>query len=259
MKMSLRVVALTALLFGALQAQAAAPAADKAAIKAAIASTERLPSDNAEDAWRESAAVLEFLGARPGMKVVDVGAGGGYFTELLSRAVGPQGSVTAQNPMGFVARLTARLEERYGKNRLPNVQRLEGDPMVLPAATYDAALIVNWYHDQYVSRPPPAGAPPAPTPNPAPFVAEVFKSLKSGGIVVVQDHTANSGGAPIEVASTLHRVDPEVVKKDFLAAGFTFDGESKVLRNSTDDHSVRVHEQGMLHKTDRFILRFRKP
>lgn len=234
-------------------AQAAGPG-NSAAIKASIASPERLPSDRAEDEWRQSAAILETLGARPGMHVVDVISGGGYFTELLARVVGPTGSVTAQNPQFFVQRLSARLEERYGNNRLPNVKRLEGgEPADLPENAYDAALLVNIYHDQYVSRP------PAPTPNPVPFVAEVFKSLKSGGIALVQDHAANSGGTPIEVATALHRVDPEVVKRDFLAAGFEFDGESGALRNPDDNRSVRVHEQGMLHKTDRFILRFRKP
>ncbi len=255
-----RLLALTGLcLFAALPTVEAAGPANSAAIKAAIASTERLPSDSAEDAWRQSAAVLELLGARPGMKVVDVGAGGGYFTELLSRVVGPQGSVTAQNPNGFVTRLTARLEERYGKNRLPNVVRLEGDPMVLPANTFDAALIVNWYHDQYSPRAQTVGGGPATPAGPGPFVAEVFKSLKSGGVVVVQDHTANSGGDPMDIGTNLHRVDPEQVKKDFAAAGFTLDGESNALRNTEDDHKVRVHEQGMLHKTDRFMLRFRKP
>jgi predicted methyltransferase len=197
MTIQARLLALTgACLLAAVQAVQAAGPADSAAIKAAIASPQRLPSDGAEDAWRQSAAVLEFLGARPGMKVVDVGAGGGYFTELLSRVVGPQGSVTAQNPTGFVTRLTARLEERYGSNRLPNVQRLEGDPMVLPANTYDAALIVNWYHDQYGPRAQTVGAAPQTTSGAVPFVAEVFKSLKSGGVVVVQDHAANAGGAP---------------------------------------------------------------
>jgi predicted methyltransferase len=257
LKIQKRFLALNcACLLAVLQPVQAAGPANSAAIKAAIASTERLPSDGAEDAWRQSAAVLEFLGARPGMKIVDVGAGGGYFTELLSRVVGPSGSVTAENPVGFVTRLAARLEERYGKNRLPNVVRLEGDPLVLPAAAYDAALIVNWYHEQYGTRPQAAGTLP---PAPVSFVAEIFKSLKSGGVVVVQDHTANAGGSPNEVAATLHRVDPEVVKKDFVAAGFTLDGESRALRNTEDNHAVRVHEEGMLHKTDRFILRFRKP
>ncbi len=260
MKIQKRLVALTgACLLVALQTVHAAGPADSAAIKAAIASTERLPSDAAEDAWRQSAAILEFLGARPGMKVVDVGSGGGYFTELLSRVVGPKGSVTAQNPAGFVTRLSAKLEERYGKNRLPNVVRLEGDPMALPAATFDAALIVNWYHEQYGSRAQTVGASTPPASGPAAFAGEVFKSLKSGGVVVVQDHAADAGGSPNEVASTLHRVDPEVVRKDFVAAGFTFDGESKALRNADDNHAVRVFEEGMLHKTDRFILRFRKP
>lgn len=254
----LRVIAVFASLAVLPMAQAAAPAADRQAIQAAVASPDRLPADREEDAWRAAPAVLEFLGARPGMSVVDVVSGGGYFTELLSRAVGPRGSVTAQNPEMFLGFVGKRLEERYGNDRLPNVKRLEGgNTLSLPADAYDAALLVNIYHELYVVRT--DGRPQPLAPDPQPFVAELFKALKKGGVAVVEDHVAAPGGTPVEVATALHRVDPEVVKKDFAAAGFVFDGENNALRNPDDDHSLRMGDESVRRKTDRFLLRFRKP
>jgi predicted methyltransferase len=229
-----------------------APRADLRSIDAAIAA-QRFKGDTEEDAYRKPREVLEFVGVRPGMKVIDVVAGRGYYTELLARAVGPTGEVTAYN-RADVSRMADALNERYGNGRLPNVKRLEVDrPAVTFApASHDAAILIKVYHDFYLGPP---NGPPA---DPAPFVAKLFAALKPGGVAVVEDHSADAGGAPAEVARTLHRIDPEIVKRDFIAAGFRFDAASDAVRNPADDHKLPVRDAAA-HQTDRMLLRFRKP
>jgi predicted methyltransferase len=228
------------------------PQADLKAIDQALAA-QRLKSDFDEDSYRRPREVLEFVGARPGMKVIDVVAGRGYFTELLSRVVGPGGEVIAYN-RADVSRMAAVLEERYGNGRLPNVKRVEIDrpALTLAPASLDAALLIMVYHDMYLSPP------NAPAADPAPFVAKLFAALKPGAVLVVEDHIADAGGTPQEIATRLHRIDPEIVKRDFVAAGFQFDGASDVLRNSADDHKLGLRD-AVAHHTDRSLLRFRKP
>jgi predicted methyltransferase len=110
------------------------------------------------------------------------------------------------------------------------------------------------YHDMY--HRPEGGA--AGT-DVAKVVANVYQALKAGGIVLVQDHAANAGAEVVEAATSLHRIDPEAVKRDFTAAGFTFDGESAVFANPADDHSKMVFDPAIRGSTDRFMIRFRKP
>jgi predicted methyltransferase len=90
-------------------------------------------------------------------------------------------------------------------------------------------------------------------------LASWFTELKPGGHVVIVDHAANPGGDPREVADKLHRIDPERVKADMAAAGFVLEGESSVLRRSEDDRTKLVFDPSVRGKTDRFILKFRRP
>ncbi len=86
----------------------------------------------------------------------------------------------------------------------------------------------------------------------------VFKALKPGGVYIVLDHAAEKGSG-FRDTSTLHRVDPEAVKKEVVAAGFKFEGQSEVLRNPNDPHTAKVFDPEIRGKTDKFILKFRKP
>jgi predicted methyltransferase len=92
----------------------------------------------------------------------------------------------------------------------------------------------------------------------AAFNKAVFAALKPGGVYIVLDHVA-AAGAPAEVTETLHRIDPAVVKKEVIAAGFKLDGNSDALKHPDDDHTVKVFDAGVRGKTDQFILKFRKP
>ena len=246
------------------QAEATAPAAPPvapqtdapAAIAAAIASTGRLMGDTDEDARRHPQEVLEFLGVEPGMRVLDFGAGGGYYTELLSRVVGADGTVVAYNDGLYTKLFGPRLNERLNGGRLANVKPLvaEANDITLEPGELDAALFVMSYHDLFHRPEGAAAAVDVPK-----VVAKVFGALKAGGIVLVQDHAANAGSEVVEAANSLHRIDPEAVKSGFTAAGFTFDGASAVFANPADDHSKMVFDPAIRGSTDRLMFRFRKP
>jgi predicted methyltransferase len=86
----------------------------------------------------------------------------------------------------------------------------------------------------------------------------VFEALKSGGTYLILDHATEPGAGTSETA-TLHRIDPETVKREVLAAGFVFVGSSNLLRRSSDPHTAKVFDPGIRGQTDQFILKFRKP
>ncbi len=246
------------------QAEATAPATTPAAaqsdapaaIAAAIASADRLMGDTDEDARRHPQEVLEFLGVEPGMRVLDFGAGGGYYTELLSRVVGADGTVVAYNDGLYAKLFGERLNERLNGGRLANVKPLvaAANDLALEPGELDAALFVMSYHDLY--HRPEAGTAATDVPK---VVAKVFEALKAGGVVVVQDHVAVAGAEVVEAAHSLHRIDPEAVKRDFAAAGFVADAESAVFANPADDHTKMVFDPAIRGSTDRLMLRFRKP
>jgi predicted methyltransferase len=94
--------------------------------------------------------------------------------------------------------------------------------------------------------------------DPALLNKAVFAALKPGGVFVVVDHVAEAGSG-LRDTDTLHRVDPAIVKSQVIAAGFTFDGESDVLRNPADTHTLKVFDASIRGHTDQFVYRFRKP
>jgi predicted methyltransferase len=259
MRLSPICVALTSVVVAlASNPTSAGPApADAAAIAASIASPERPPADRERDAWAKPDVVLTFLGARPGLHVIDYLAGDGYYTELLARIVGPQGQVILYNNGGYASFVGQRLAKRFDGRQVPNtLQKVtEIADLKLPADSLDGALFVMSYHDVYYA---PRGA-TAPMGDAAQMVGALFAALKPGGVVVVQDHAAAAGADPVLSVDKLHRIDPELVKRTFTKAGFVFDGESDAFRNPSDDHSKLVFDPAIRHKTDQFLYRFRKP
>lgn len=235
-----------------------ASTADTSAIKAALATPDRFAGDTDEDTWRKADEVLAFLDVKPGSTVVDYFSAAGYYTELLAHLVGPQGQVIAYNNAPYLAYAGKRPLERYAGNRLPNVAQLTTPPEEIPLepASVDAILFVNAYHDLYWR---PQNAAEWPPVDPKAALAKLLPALKPGGTVVVVDHIANAGGDAAKVVDTLHRIDPEVVKQDFTAAGLTFEAESAALRNPQDDHTKAVTDPAVRHKTDQLIYKFRKP
>jgi predicted methyltransferase len=218
----------------------------------ALAGEGRAAEDRARDAGRKPAEVIAFLAIEPGMRVVDVIAAGGYYTEVLSLAVGPDGRVYAQNPEAVLKfrdgandkALTARLA---GK-RLANVERVDrplGETDIEPGSV-DAAITALNFHDIYNGRGSEATAA---------FLADVLRLLKPGGVFGVIDHAGDAGADNKE----LHRIEESRVIAAVEAAGFEIDAHSDLLRNPSDDHSKNVFDAEVRGHTDRFLLRLRKP
>lgn len=235
----------------------AAVPADQPAIDRAVANPARSEAYRALDANRQPAAILAFAGLRPGMRVLDIGTGGGYFTEVIADAVGPDGSVVGWNGPAFAARpnvmrALGRIRERYPRTTF---YATPTTAMALPAGRFDLVFLHLTYHDFYWESADFGLA----RVEPRAVTAALFAATRPGGTVVVVDHVAAVGRDTRAEVDATHRIDPAVVRADFEAAGFEFDGESDVLRRTDDDHSLRVFNPAIRGKTDRFMYRFRKP
>ena len=226
-------------------------------IDAAVGSPERPQRDRGRDARDKPVEVLAFLGLEPGMRVLDMNAASGWYAEILSRAVGPQGHVIAHNHPGASAMLGPEaLQARYRDQRLPNVETvlLKHDELRFPPATLDFVLMSMTYHDTYWSG---AGVDWGPVDQLA-LLRGLHEALRPGGIIGVIDHVAK-GADPARTAVALHRIDPAIVRRDFQRAGFVLEAQSDVLRNTGDDHLRQVFDPDIQGRTDRFVLRFVKP
>lgn len=222
----------------------------------AIASTARLDGDGDRDASRKPAKVLEFIGARPGDSVLELFAGGGYYTELLAYVVGEDGQVIAHMNQPLVNFAGDTFKARHADDRLPNVEILmaENNELELGADQFDVITIVLNYHDLYWESDQYGWAKfDIPV-----FLAELYKGLRPGGVLGVIDHYA-APGSPPNTGATLHRIDPAIVINEVTAAGFVLDAQSDALRSAADDLSKNVFDPEVRGKTDRFLLRFRKP
>jgi len=226
-------------------------AAPSAAVAAAIADPGRPAADKERDANRKPAEMLAFAGVAPGMKVADFIPGGGYFTRIFAKAVGPTGKVyavtspppaNAPNPPAIRA---VAADPAYG-----NIQVVEGD---FQSFTLPEQVDVVWtsqnYHDLHQRRR---------NLDIAQVNKAIFNALKPGGVFVVLDHAAKAG-TPIDPDDALHRIDPAAVRREVEAAGFKYEGESTVLRNPQDDHGKNVFDPSIRGHTDQFIYKFRKP
>ena len=222
-------------------------------ITQAIANADRPQADRDRDADRKPAQVLAFFGVSPGMTMLDLQSGGGYYTEILSSAVGSAGKVYAHNDDLYWGIVKDRVGERYG--RLKNVVPVQANlpDLAVEPDSADIALLVLAFHDFYYTpdrRPEAVDVPAA--------LAAIKRALKPGGVFGVIDHAAKAGSPP-ETGHTLHRIDEALVKRLALEAGFVQDGEADFLRNPDDDRTQNPFAEGLRGKTDRFILLFRKP
>jgi len=223
-------------------------------VRAIVAAPDRSEADRALDAGRHPAEMLAFFRVAPGMKVAELGAGGGYTTELLARAVGTTGVVYAQNSKFILERFAAKpWSERLAKpvmKRVVRVDREFDDPLPAEARGLDAVFMVLFYHDTVwlkVDR--------------ASMNKAIFAALKPGGIFAVIDHSAKSGTGLAEV-QTLHRIDEQTLKDEIERAGFALGREGDFLRNPgdardwNDSPTAAAERRGT---SDRFVLEFVKP
>lgn len=220
------------------------PAAQTAstAITAAVNDVSRPAADKELDAKRKPAQTLAFAGVKPGMTVAELAAGGGYYTRMLAKAVGPKGKVLVlvNNEKG-AARVAGVIKDN------PNVTVVSVTmPNIVLPEKVDMFWTTENYHDFH------NGA----TANIAALDKAVFDNLKSGGIFYVEDHSANPG-AGLAATSSIHRMDPVLAKAELTTAGFKVK-EGDILRNPKDDRSLGNDNAGH-YMSDRFMYRAVKP
>ena len=224
-------------------------------IAAAVADSSRPEADKTRDANRRPAETLAFTGVKPGAQVAELLPGGGYFTRLFSKAVGKGGHVYALVPAPLpdapadVPDFAARVKAIAADPNYANVSVVvEPFSQLGVPAPVDLVWTSQNYHDLHNFPGLDVGI----------FNKMVFDDLKPGGIYLILDHTAEEGSGGRDT-QTLHRIDPEAVKKEVLAAGFVFVGSSNLLRQPSDNRSLKVFDPSVRGKTDQFILKFRRP
>lgn len=242
-------LAAAALLTTAALAQSSSPLPD---ILKAVADPLRPEAARALDAERKPAESLAFAGVKAGDKVADLMPGAGYFTILFSDIVGPQGHVYAVAPneiLKFGPRATEGVNALMVHKKNVSLASMPINEFKLPEKL-DLVWTSQNYHDFHDKFMGPADV--------AKVNKAIFDALKPGGVYLVLDHAA-AAGSGLRDTETLHRIDPAAVKAEVAAAGFVFEGESKLLANPADPHDKNVFDGSIRHQTDQFIYKFVKP
>ena len=215
---------------------------------ALLAAPDRSDADRAADKRRDPLPFLIFAGLRPGMKVLDMGAGGGYSTELAARAVAPDGIVYAQNPPDLPERPKAAFEARMKtpamKNVVADIKPFD-DPIPPDVHDLDLVTFLFFYHDttyMNVDR--------------AAMNRKLFQVLKGGGFLLIADHSALPGQGA-SAGKTLHRIEESTLRQEVEAAGFKLVAEGDFWRNPNDTHDFPSYKPNM--PVDNFVLKFQKP
>jgi predicted methyltransferase len=243
----------------ALAAPASAQTQPKGAadLAAALAAPGRPKAATDLDEVRKPAEVLRFMGLKKGDRALDYFTGTGYYADIMARAVGPKGHVVGWNSAGFGRneKVIAALKDVKARNSNTAFYSSPSTAIAFAPNSFDFALLHLVYHDAYWE----SAQFGLPRIDPNTVVKAIWDAVKPGGVVAVIDHVAEPGGDTREVVDKLHRIDPAVIRRDFTAAGFVFDGESDLLRNPADDKGKNVFDPSIRGRTDRIVYRFRKP
>ena len=225
------------------------------ALDSAVLDSARPATDTARDAGRRPVETLAFAGVKPGDKIADYAAGAGYFTRLFAALAGSSGHVYASVPSALfkypnIVRGISEIQTYAATHANVTVTFAAA----LEAAKYPEKLDIFWiaqnYHDLHDKFMGPVDM--------TAFNRAVFAALKPGGTYIVLDHVAEAG-SPADVTDTLHRIESTTVRREVEAAGFKFDAESTILKNTADPHTAGVFDASIRGKTDQFILKFRRP
>jgi len=215
---------------------------------AIIASPDRTDADLQTDKRRDPAKLLAFTAARPGMKVLDMGAGGGYSTELMARAVAPSGVVYGQNPSDLGERAKMRFEGRLkapaGKNIVSLVRPFD-DPVPSDVHDLDLITFLFFYHDTTYM-----------TVDRAEMNRKLYAVLKPGGILVIADHSARAGDGA-SVGKTFHRIEESALRREVEAVGFKLVAEGDFWRHPEDPRDFSIQPPSG-RAVDEFVLKFQK-
>ena len=240
------------------------------ALKTAVDSAARPAADRARDVYRHPEKSLMFWGLKPGMAIVDLQPGGGYWTQILAPyALATHGSYTAggseKSRAGFLAKFTDKA--RFGEVRY--VDFGADTPPFLPSNSADFILtsreLHNWIGDGYLDR----------------AFGQAFAALKPGGVLAVEEHRADPKPQLKGASNGYTATDTAIAAA--TKAGFKLDGASEINANPKDtkDYALGVWtlpptRQGpkpgeaapagydrakydAIGESDRMTLRFRKP
>jgi predicted methyltransferase len=217
--------------------------------QAIVAAADRSEADRQTDQRREPAKMLAFTGVQEGMKVLDMEANAGYSTELLARAVGPTGTVYAQDPASIIERIVKdKFDNRAKSPAMKNVVHVVrdfDDPIPPDVANLDMITFFYAYHDvtyMPVDR--------------AKMNAKMFAALKPGGYLIIADHSAKKGEGT-SVAHTLHRIEEATLRQEIEAAGFKLVAEGDFLHHPEDPRDDKVFKPAV--PVDEFVLKYQKP
>jgi predicted methyltransferase len=197
--------------------------------------------DRARDGARRPYQVMQALGVDAGMTVLDIGAGGGWFTRVLSAATGPSGKVIAQFGPRALQTENGQAQRTLAAS-LGNTEAFFGNLNEVPANSIDAAVTALNMHHMNAER---AG----------PYLKDIYNVLKPGGRVAVIDHVGVAGGNN----GQLHRMLPSDARSWLQQAGFEIAAESDILRTTADDHTLSVDDPRLGRDTDQFFFVARKP
>jgi predicted methyltransferase len=216
-------------------------------MRSALASPDRSQENKDRDAARKPIETIQFLGIKTGQSVMDMVAAGGWFTEVLSAAVGPSGKVYTQNPDFFVGQPGFADREAALVKRLGNVTPVHGNPPADLNGKLDAAITALNLHDIYNGKDGETAA--------AAFVKSAYDALKPGGVFGVIDHVGIAG----QDNAKFHRIQIQQARDVLTKAGFKIEAESDILKNPADDHTKGVRDPSVSRHTDQFLIRARKP
>lgn len=221
---------------------------------AALADPGRPEADRKDDAARKPAEVLAFAELRKGDRVLELEAGRGWFSDIISTAIGPKGELIIQYPAEF-AYGDAAFKARTDAGRLKNatIRKSHFDSLDVASNSVDRVLWILGPHELYY-KPPNSNGLGADDKA----YAEIRRVLKPGGLFIVMDHAAEKG-SPTTTGQTLHRIDPSIVLSSAQSAGFIYAGKSDILANPSDDRTKTPFTPDIRRHTDQFLFKFRKP
>lgn len=213
-----------------------------------LAEPHRRPADLTRDATSRPQETMDLMKIKPGMVVLDLLGGSGYFSELLSQQVGDKGKVLLHNNKAYYPFVGKELEARLGDGHLKNVLRYdrEVDQLGLEENSLDAVFFVMGYHDMYhVSK--------QWLINPPELLGQIKRALKPNGLMLVIDHSAPAN-SKTTYSQEQHRIDEVYVKDELSKFGFETVAQSDILRNPQDSRTNSVFDPSIRSKTDRFVL-----
>lgn len=239
----------TLIAFFAVTALAQKPSSD--IVAAALLHNDRPAEDREDDARRRPMEVLSFAGIQEGMTILELEAGGGWYTEILARSVGSDGSVIMQNPPAFDSFVGDAPAQRAA--RLPNV-RLSATNFDALDAEDNSIDMVTWIMGPHELWFTPGGVSLG---DPETSFAEIVRVLKPGGTLLVIDHHALSDSGP-EVGGTLHRVREDIVTNLATGAGLSVLKSSQLHINPDDPLANGVFDPSIVGRTSRYIVLYQK-